>query len=217
MGMSITNTNHISHQEITAIANCNLDTHLLVIKTSGESKTVVTLAKTEVTFWQLFLRFFGYGKLSNVSVGLENITTLLNRYNWAAGASMSSASVHHQAYLKTCVLANKSLYYKHDETLLNNVATTPIQKSVEFVQYRGAAVLHRHNVEQSFNWNPCMQAKHIKTLLAARFPDAQISMLDRNLQMIHPNANATRELIYQARITLEERLPVPQPAPTRRA
>ena len=207
MGMSITNTNHISYQEINTIAGCNLDTHLLVVKTTGESKTIVTLEKTEVTFWQLLLRLFGYGKLTDVSIGLANITTVLSKFNWAAAASMPPTSVHYQAYLRTCTLANKSLYFKLDETLLNNVATTPIQKNVERVQYQGSAAQRQE--EQSFNWNPCMQAKHIKTLLASRFPNAQISMLDSHLQTIHPNAIATQQLLYQARITVKECLPAP--------
>ncbi len=162
-----------------------------------------------MTFWQLLLRLFGYGKLTDVCIGLASITTALSKFIWAAGASMAVNSVHHQAYLKTCVLANKSLYFKLDETLLNNVATTPIQKNVERVQYQGAAIVHRRYDEQSFNWNPCMQAKHIKTLLATRFPNAQISMIDSHLQTISPNASATQQLLYQARITIEEHLLTP--------
>lgn len=217
MSLSITNTNHISRQEISAIANCNLDTHLIVFKIDAEvGSKITTLSKREVTCWQLFLRYLGRGNLADVEIRLSSMTTHLNRFNWAAGASLNPNSIHHRAYLKTCMLANKSLYSKHDETLLNNVATTSINKNIEFIQYRGNAVQHRHNVAQSFNWNPCMQIKHIKTLLAKRFPDMQIRMLDFNHQNLRSNTNATRELLYQARITVEQRYEAPEPVPPTR-
>lgn len=202
MSLSITNTNHISQQEIAAIANCNMDTHLIVYKRSAETGSrITTLSKKEVTCWQLFLGYVGLGKLADVRIGLDLMTSYLNRFNWSVGASMPPQSIHHQAYLKACMLANKALYSKQNETLLNNVSSQQMHKNIEFVEYTSNGVQHRYNRELSFKWNPCLQVKHIKALLAIRFPNMQIRTLNEYQQRLNVNSTATPALLYQARIS----------------
>src|SRR5665213_787352 len=189
MPLSITNPNHISQQEIAAIANCNLNNQLLAIKTDAHGGSKITvLPKSDVTFWQMFLRCFSMGTLVNMQVGLAAVTSHLNQYDWAAGANLNVNSEHHQAYLKTCTLANKALYSRQDETLFNNVSTATIPKQVEFVQYQGTTLLNRHNVNRVFKWNPCMQFKHVEVLLKKHFQKATIRIEDANLQRISWNA-----------------------------
>lgn len=123
---------------------------------------------------------------------------------------MDPNSIHHKAYQKVCVLANKALYSRHDEALVNNVSTNTIQKNVEFVQYQGHREIHRHNMQQSFNWNAQMEFKHIKALLAKRYPNMQIRITDFYHQPYPGHVRATTNQLYHARILVEQRLPEPE-------
>ncbi len=218
MPLSITNTNHISQQEIAAIAHCNLSSEIVAIKMDAEGgPKIITLSKNDVTCWQLFLRFFGWGNLSKTQVHLRDVASHLNQFDWAAGAALNLNSEHHQAYLKTCTLANKALYSKWDETLLNNVATATVEKRIEFAQYRGFHLLNRHDVAQSFKWNPTMQIKHVHALLKKQFQDATIRIEDDHHHLITANTNVSREILDNARIYIEQRifdpLPIHVPVP----
>lgn len=220
MGLSITNTNHISQQEIDAIAQCDLNSHLIVLKSDEQGKrTLTTLAKSEVNCWQLFLRWFGKGNLANIQVHLADITSHLNQFKWADGASLNNNSVHHQAYLKTCMLANKALLSKWDEALFNNVSTATCVKQVEFFQYQDGQRINRLDVPFEIKLNPCMQIKHAKVLLNKRFKDSAIAITENNLQ-IDQNTHASNKL-NGCRVEVVQHLkskfvpvPVPVPVPT---
>ena len=216
MPLSITNKNHISQEEISAIAHCNLNTHLIAIQTNAAGgPKITTIAKSEVSCWQLFLRCFGAGNLVNLQVHLFDVAYHLNRYNWAEGAHLSSD--YHLAYLKTCTLANKALYSKGDETLVDNVATITLEKTMEFVQYRGTQVLHRHPVVHSFRLNPNMQVKHIEAIIRKHFRATHVRIENANLKSINSNMNVSRELLNTAKIYIEHRLEEPKPQPSEKS
>ncbi|GEM_PF-6978588 len=214
MPLSIRNTSHISQQDIITIANCDLNTHHIVYKVNAShGSKIATLSKKEVTCWQLFLRILGMGNLVNYNIGLATVTTNLNQFNWREGTSMARNSIYYHAYLNVCVLANKALYSRHDETLVNNVASTMVAKDVEFVQYQGNREIHRHNMQQRFNLNPCMEFKHIQTLLVKRFPNMHIRITQSHHQPYPGNAHATPTQLYHARILVEQHLSHVQPVP----
>jgi hypothetical protein len=213
MPLSITNKNHISQEEIQTLARCNLNTHLIAIQTNAANgPKIITLAKSEVSCWQLFLRNFGAGNLVHFQVHLSDVVSHLNRYNWAEGANLSSD--YHLAYLKTCTLANKALYSRGNETLADNVATVTLEKKMEFVQYRGTQVLNRHAAVHSFRLNPNMQVKHIEAVIRKHFPNTQVRIENANFKRISGDVNVSRELLNTAKIYIEQRLEESKPTPS---
>ncbi len=204
--MSLSITNHISKQEIAALAHCNLSSELIAIKMNAEGgPKIVTLSKSDVTCWQMFLRFFGWGNLAKTQVHLNDVVSHFNQFNWAAGATLDPHSEHNQAYLKTCMLANKALYSRWDETLLNNVASATIEKKMEFAHYQGFRLLDRHDAVRSFKWNSAMQIKHVRALLTKQFQSATIRIEDQHHHPISSNVNVSREVLDNARIYIEYR------------
>jgi hypothetical protein len=221
MTLSITNTNNIAQEEISAIAQCDLNSQLIALKIDDKGgRKITTLSKSEVTCWQMFLRFFGCGNLAKMQVSLADVTSHLNQFRWAEGAALNGNSVHHQAFLKTCTLANKALFSKWDESLFNNVSVGSCTKQVEFLQYQDGMRVNRLDVPQEFKLNPSMQMKHINVLLRKRFQKAAIHITDRNNQTINSNTYVSSAL-NDARIEVEQRLfttyvPVPVPVPVPR-
>lgn len=212
MSLSITNTNHIKQEEIAAIARCNLNSELIALKMdeAGGAK-IVTLSKSEVTCWQMFLRIFGLGDLTHYKVHLSDIVTHLNQFDWKVAASLDHDSEYYQAYLKACTLANKALYSKWDETLINNVSNETLQKSIEFAQYQGSRITNKHSIQQSFRWNPSLQVKHIRAALLKQYRNMTIRIEDENHHVLDADCNISRTQFNNIRIFIEQRLADPKP------
>ena len=105
MSLSITNPDHISEQEISSLANVNLNYQLIALDKSAEGgPKLVVLSKDNVSCWVMFLRMFGWGALGNMDVHLKDISAHLNQFNWQEGANKPGNSNYYQAYLKTCMI-----------------------------------------------------------------------------------------------------------------
>ena len=122
--------NLINQQDLTTLANCDLNRQIIALQTTPgqDNPKIIIIKKSDVTYLQLFLKFFGCGKLAHTEVRLKEAAYHLSRFDWTANATRDQDSIEYQAYLKTCELANKTLYYKKDFTLFNRVSiqtTTP--------------------------------------------------------------------------------------------
>lgn len=115
----------LTHREQIAISTCNFETHILALQQTGEGPRVVQFSRAEVTCWQLFLRFLGYGPLANVNVRLKEVVGHLNRYDWKV---LEDTELCRSCYSKVCVLANKAIH-KRACGLYENVSS--VQRRVK--------------------------------------------------------------------------------------
>lgn len=140
--------------EIQALANCNAHSERIAVQLNGEGKPrIVTIARAEVTLFQLFLKFFGFGKLATTQLDLRNVTKHLNEYDWKQAAAMDKQSEGYAAYLKVCSLANKALARQGQSALYVNVGTETQVKLLRHGEFH-------HNY--SIYWNPCLKFSHIR-------------------------------------------------------
>ncbi|MBS0649611.1 MAG: hypothetical protein JSR93_00470 [Verrucomicrobia bacterium] len=212
MSLSITNPDHISEQEISSLANVNLNYQLIALDKSAEGgPKLVVLSKDNVSCWVMFLRMFGWGALGNMDVHLKDISAYLNQFNWQEGANKPGNSNYYQAYLKTCMIANKAALYKGDNALLTNVSTASLEKSLDFTQFQDGKVLFHHDVQYSLQWNPAMQYKHIQGLIQRQFPRCRVDIRDQHQHVISPNTNVSPENYANAKIYIYHHLETPQP------
>lgn len=216
MPLSITNKSHLAQDEILALTTCNLSRELVAIQLDAVGgPKIVKLSREQVNCWQLFLRMFGSGQLANMKVHLTDVAAHLNRYDWSEAKGLSIDSDLDQAYSKACVLANKALLHKQDETLFNNVAIERVDKKVGFSQWQGSQLINRHNISRTVNWNPFIQVKHIKSLfvtdhsLATGYSNIRIE--DENDQALSNEANVSLTSLKTMRIYVERRLVKPEP------
>jgi hypothetical protein len=212
MSLSITNPDHITEQEITALANVNLNYQLIALDKGAEGgPKLIVLSKDNVSCWVMFLRLFGWGTLGNMDVHLKDISAHLNQFNWQEGASQPASSNYYQAYLKTCMIANKAAFYKGDKALLTNVSTASLEKSLDFTQFQDGRVLFHHDVQFSLPWNPAMQYKHIQGLVQRQFPNCRVDIRDQHQQTVSLNTNVSPENYANAKIYIYHHLETPRP------
>ncbi len=149
----------IGYNDFNVLANNDLFTQRLAVKSHDDGHLELTsISNNEVTAWQLFLRAVGRGKLAKQDPYLTSVTSYLNQFNW------SQANPSDPAYVKACQLANKALYSKGDTALFNNVASTTVDKKMEFSDY------YSHTVTRTFRLNPYVQVRHIQALVKQQYP-----------------------------------------------
>ena len=205
MPLSISNRAHISQQELDALTRWNQASEIVVINQAAEGgPKIETLSKDDLNCWQFFLRFFNMGKLAKLKIDLLGVTEHLNQYDWSVGARPDSE--YHPAYAKVCMLANKVLNSEWDETLLNNVCVQQVNKTIEFSQFRGMKLLNKHDMGQTFKWNPSMQVKHVDAFLRKQFERAIIRIEDDNNHPLSLNTNLSQRELMNAKIFIDQRL-----------
>lgn len=202
MSLSI---DRFSPQEINALATVNLSTEIIAIKMDADGgPKIVKLSKSDVTCWQLFLRFFCLGTLVNMRVHLSQVTSHLNQYDWSENADIDLGSVQYQAYLKTCSLANKALY-KCDETLWSNVARFTHNKKMELIQ-RGNSFYQHLDVNKTIKGNPTLQIKHVEAFLHNHYRNSTIRIEDENHHLMGAEIYASNAILEQARVYIEQHI-----------
>jgi hypothetical protein len=208
MSLSITNRDHITQQEIDALAGWNSLTEKLVVRFGSDGRgKIETLSKSDFNCWQFFLSFFGMGKLARTKIHLCEVAAHLSRYNWSEGSDSNSAEFG--AYTKVCELAHKALISKKDGTLLPRVVTNSCEKSVLFSQFRGLKLLGRHELTFPLMWNQFSEVRHIEAIVRNAFENATVRIEDRdNHQLIDghlcPSANHIESGRF--RILIDQRL-----------
>ncbi len=208
----------LNNSELNTLSHCNLNTHIIAIDTHAEGGSqIVTLAKSDITCWQLFLRLFNAGTLAKYQIHLTDVTKHLSQYNWSSLGRTGNSDVQ-QAYRQVCILANKGLYSKYSETLLDSVALDVVRKDIECNQFCDGRSLNRMMINHSIHWNPLMQTKHIKALLHNHYPASSVRIEDQNLHEHSSDSNVSLDMLNSARISIRQDMPtqirfVPVPVP----
>lgn len=205
----------ISQQELTAIAQCDFNRSIIAIDTKAEGgPKITTLSRDDVTCWQLFLRWFNCGTLADKQVHLNDVTRYFNQCNWATAANLAPNSDGYRAYHKVCILANKALYHKWDETLFINVSPTVVEKRARVTRLGSnpleANIAVRHN--------PALQIQHLRALIERQFRNAKITIEDEHHRALpretYISVDALRNLqIHIEEFPVREYVPVPVPVP----
>lgn len=209
------NVSRLNQQELTTLAQCDFRRSIIAIDTKAEGgPKIITLSRDDVTCWQLFLRWFNCGTLADKQVHLRDVAYYLNQFNWASAAVLDQNSIGYNAYLKTCILANKALYHKWDETLFNNVSPTVVEKRARVTRPGSnpieANIAVRHN--------PALQIQHLRTLIERQFRNARIAIEDAHHRALpretYISLDALRNLqIHIEELPVREYVPVPVPVP----
>ena len=159
---------NLSAQELTALANYTLATQYIGIRRTGAAHEIVTISKNDITCWQLFLRFFGLGRLQRTQFHLQNALDHLNKYSsWQTLADLPDQnSEQYKAYLTVCTLANKVLLSKNDDTLFNNVSTGSIDIQFEITHQQIGRLPKQLEIGfEAFKTNPEMKVKHLQPII----------------------------------------------------
>jgi hypothetical protein len=198
--------NDISKQEISTLANCNLENEVIAVTWNVKnSPKIITLSKKDITCWQLFLRFFGWGKLAKTELHLKDVTSYLNKYDWSTGVEFEQTSDQYKAYLKVCMLANKAICSKSGmRSFFDNVSTETMEKRITLSKYLRDEKLGENIDVQSIKWNPAMQIKHVAAQLTMQYRKGTIHIKDENHHYIDPNSKISRTLLDNARIYIEK-------------
>ncbi len=156
------------------ILNCNLDTEILAIKKIGSISEIIKLNKTDLTCWQIFLRFWGCGALAGTTTNLTKVASYLARYNWKS--NIGNDLVDFNVYLKICELANKAFIFRNVDDLYEKVSLQSRSLPIHLRQRRENFVvkdylyteMNRENgylpvypKSPVFYWNPRCQVKHL--------------------------------------------------------
>ncbi len=163
---------NIDIRTLDLIKNCDLDTEILAIKKTTCTGQLVKLTKTDITYWQIFLRFFGLGILGSVTTDLKIIAESLAQYEWAE-ASDKTAELY-PTYLKVCELANKALISKNSEALYQKVSTTSIDipikmKQENWIDPRRTIPKKDYTGLATFSLNPKCRVEHILHIASMHF------------------------------------------------
>lgn len=178
-----------------------MSSEILAVKINCEGgPKLVKLSRDDVTCWQLFLRFFGYGNLTKYEVHLKDVAAYLNLYDWKAASG--------EAYNKVAQIANKALLYKRDETLFRNVAHEEVEVIADHTRYRDGEVLSRLAIREMIYWNPSLQVQHVKALLKNRHADTSVRIEDANHNVMPLGTNVSVEALTGLRVFLEHHEPV---------
>lgn len=144
----------LEQDEIHSLATCNGASEIVAIQLNGKGKPrIVTIARMEITTWQLVLKFFHLGKFAKTEIRLEKVVRHLNEYYWGDAALEHGDSELYRAYLRVCIIANAALACKGNTTLYSNVSLKVIE----------APVLKKGCPHDSYlvKWNPMLKYKHI--------------------------------------------------------
>lgn len=186
----------IGYNDFNVLANNDFFTHRLAVKSHDDGHLeLASICNDEVTTWQLFLRAVGRGKLAKIDPYLTSVTSYLNQFNW------SLANPSDPTYIKACQLANKALYSKGDTALFNKVASTIVDKQMEFSHY------YSHTVTQIFRLNPYVQVRHIQALVKQQYPWSYraintIQIKDEHGREMDSNKFVTPEILEKMHIRI---------------
>jgi|GEM_PF-4792423 len=176
---------NLQTNEITALETCNLSRERIAVQLNGAGKArIVTISKAEITSYQLFLKFFGLGKLANTKLDLKSVANYLNSYNWKKVTDFNKHPQQYRAYLNVCALANKALARNGCADLFENVSKLD-QAVPVFTDgtYRG---------NRTISWNPCLTFGDIKGFLErySNYPNQQIGIGKSRETLTFPTATA---------------------------
>lgn len=207
----------LTTEELTALTQCNMSREIIAIKQDAQGgPKIIKISRDEVTCWQLFLRIFGCGTLAKLKVHLTDVAAYLNQYDWSEGRILNNGSELYRAYSKAALIANKAVLHKGDETLFKNVALVEVEKILEHTRFRGNEIVSRLAVREGVQWNPSLQAKHVKALIElrhSRYSPTTVRIEDTNHHIMPPETNVSLQTLNSMRIYLEQREALPQPAP----
>lgn len=127
---------------------------LLAVATEDGTSHLVKIAKKDLTIWQVFLKFLGFGKFAHVDYNLKNVAIYLNKYDWKEGIDQTSDC--HKTYLKVCEIANKALLSRKETSLYKKVSQESRRILVELSYGSSLAT-----AELEMHWNPKLQVKHL--------------------------------------------------------
>lgn len=97
--------------------------NVLAIKKVNGKQQLTTLAKKDITCWEVFKSLFGFGKLAHFHYSLNSVTKYLNNsHNWKAFSKQDVSSQEYKAYLTVCEVAKRSLLKNNDTSLWNKVS-----------------------------------------------------------------------------------------------
>jgi hypothetical protein len=170
----------LTSAEINSLATCNHLSEIIAVQMNGEGKPrIITIARSEVSCWQLFLKFFHCGKFAKTEIHLNKVVDYLSRYDWKNAACAKPNSEMLRAYLKVCALANLALFFKGNDTLLPNVALHQIDVSI---------TKHgRHFTSHTVKWNPLLHYGHIIHWVSNRYRHFTKVTIEKERSYSHPN------------------------------
>ena len=155
---------------------------ILAVKHTTTGPRIARLLRNEVTCWQMFLRFFGYGSLAGTDVHLDKVVAHLNRYNWQEiTASRTESSSPY--YLKVCDIANKALFHKNITSLYEKVSPRDGNIGVLIIRrpLSRAHIIH-------MRWNVRIQVRHLVALAARTVNIVCTPMITTTGMNTHTNA-----------------------------
>lgn len=179
-----------SAEEIQSVASCNLATHLIAIKYDGsQGPKIVTIARSDVTCWQLFLKILGWGKLAKTDLTLTKVAPTLAKYNWRQFSTAETSSVNYQAYYNMCTLAGKALLkmsgYRSDRTrdALWRSVSTGIERPITVLLLQDAREREQSvTATRNVYINPIAQVKHIRRFFHLQFNPSVVRFDDIRTQ-----------------------------------
>lgn len=165
---------YLSQSQKINIQNCNLDTEILAIRKTGSTIEIITLNKSDLTCWQIFLRFWGCGVLAGTTTDLTKVASYLAKYNWKLNISNDLGGFN--VYLKICELANKAFISRNTDNLYKKVSLQSKNIPILLRQRRAGLIVTDYLYTQMnvgngystvypdspvFYWNPRCQVKHL--------------------------------------------------------
>lgn len=217
------NLSQITDDEISRLSNFDSKNEIVAIKTDSNSiSQIITISKSSVNLWQLFLRIFGWGDLANTQFHFSEVISYLSKFQWNQDfAHCRKDSNEYQAYLKVCSLANKALvssltnsYPITCETkdridrFLKSVVSDTVELGFDFTQLDGdgSQVFLKEKLSHNFDLNPEMQIDHVKALIRYRFSNAAIEIKDVNGNAFDKDQKTTEDDLARAKITVHQYL-----------
>jgi hypothetical protein len=213
MAFSVRNKQHITQEELTALANCRSSQCIGIKDTDGKPK-IVRVSRSDITCWQIFLRSMGLGKLADVRYDLSDVLKYLNEFDWTAVSTCDKDSIYYKAYLKACQIATKAIVNKGDDSLFNNVAKDKIDKRIKYSLYHGKELLNRMDVVKTIRWNPEMSYDALRALMERYFPNVKIIIESNDWDFEPAKKLLSKSELNKIKIVVKHCIPKYRAAPT---
>ena len=212
MPFSVKDKQHMTQEELTALANCR-SSQCIGIKDNLDGRAeIVRVSRADITCWQIFLRALDVGKLADIRYSLNDVLDHLKEFDWAALSNYDKESLYYKAYFKACQIATKAIVYKGDDALLKNVAEVKLEKQIKYSLFHGNKFLNRMNVVKTIHWNPAMDYKTLHTLMKRDFSNARVSFRSEDSKY-KPTGHLSKSSLQKINILVEQRIPQYRPVP----
>lgn len=130
-------------EEKQALASFDEKKHYLAVEFAGDKRRIVVLNRSEISCFDFFLQFFGFGKLANLDLHLSTVAHYLADYEWGEGVreagtgslidlinqlyvnvtgSKEQFGQERAAYLTACKIAGKCLLKKGEMVPMMNLS-----------------------------------------------------------------------------------------------